>query len=67
MPVNGYSIDLCYLFVEKSSIDPRRIRRTCYPMHVFYPYAMIWLPVLADNSELDGIKNGSRALIKKHF
>ena len=25
-------------------------------MHVFYPYAMIWLPVLADNSELDGIK-----------
>lgn len=45
MPVNGYSIDLCYLFLEKSSIDPRGKRRTCYPMHVFYPYAMIWLPV----------------------
>lgn len=50
VPVNGYSIDLCYLFVEKSSIDPRGIRRTCYPMHVFDPYAMIWLPVLADHS-----------------
>lgn len=67
MPVNGYSTDLCYLFVEKSSIDPRGIRRTCYPMHVFYPYAMIWLPVLADNSELDGIKEWERGFNKEEF
>ena len=67
MPVNGYSIDLCYLFVEKSSIDPRGIRRTCYPMHVFYPYAMIWLPVLADNKKLEGIKEWEQGFNKEKF
>lgn len=36
-------------------------------MHVFYPYAMIWLPVLADNSELDGIKEWEQGFNKEAF
>lgn len=67
MPVNESSIDRCYLFVEKSSIDPREIRRTCYPMHVFDPYAMILLPVLAENEELEGIQEWEQGFNKESF